>query len=212
MKRILLSTSLLIISLVLNSVYPQSIAFPDDQKGRGYHNRPYKRYEAEPDKCQTNGNFLTQTFDQSKLQNEASNQVALELKEKGDFVEWTVEELADGLTIRFSLPDSNEGVGTKGAFAIYIDGGYSQNITLDSYWAWQYFVRAHASHADNKPSADKFARMRFDEAHLKLKKKIDKGGTIKLVKLDDNSTPYTIDFIELENVPDPVSFESITEK
>lgn len=211
MKRILISTSLLVVSLVINSVYPQSVAFADDEKGRGYRNRPYKRYEAEPDKCQTNGQFLTQTFDQSKLQSEASNQMALELKEKGDFVEWTVDELADGLTIRFSLPDSNEGVGTKGAFAVYIDGGYSQNITLDSYWAWQYFMRNHASHADNRPSADKFARMRFDEAHLKLKKKIDKGGSIKLVKLDDNSTPYTIDFIELENVPDPVSFESITD-
>ena len=32
----------------------QSIAFPDDDIERGYYDRPYKRYEAEPDRCAGN--------------------------------------------------------------------------------------------------------------------------------------------------------------
>lgn len=211
MKKFCLSLSLYLI-IIITPLFTQSISFLDDETGRGYYNRPYKRYEAEPNKCRTNGSFLTATYDQSKLQSEASNQVALQLIERNSYVEWTVDELADGLTIRFSLPDNAGGTGTTGNFAIYIDGGYSQNLTLNSFWAWQYFPKEGSKHVDNQPAVNKFARMRFDETHLKLKKKIQSGGTIKLVKLDSNEIPYTIDFIELENVPDPVSFESITDE
>lgn len=198
-------------SLFTASVLAQSVSFPDDEKGRGYYNRPYQRYEAEPDKCATNGTFLSATYDQSMLQSEASNQVALQLTERNSYVEWIIDEEADGLTIRFSLPDSDDGTGTKGAFALYINDGYSQNISLNSYWGWQYFPKEGSKHSDNQPSEAKFARMRFDEIHLKLKKKIQAGGKLKLVKIDNNEIPYTIDFVELENVPDAVAYESITD-
>ena len=46
------------------------------------------------------------------------------------------DEAADGLTIRFSLPDSEDGKGTKGTLALYVNDEYVQDITLDSYWAW----------------------------------------------------------------------------
>lgn len=210
MKKILLSISLFCISINLG--FSQSILFPDDEKERGYHNRSYKRYEAEPNKCQTDGVFLSASVDQRTLQSEASNQIALELHDKGSFVEWTVENEVDGLNLRFSLPDNKDGLGTKGLLAVYIDDGYTQNIILDSYWAWQYFTKVGAGHSDNLPSDDKFARMRFDEIHVKLKRKVQAGEKIKLVKLDDNTTPYTIDFIELEKIPDPISFEDIEDK
>ena len=203
---------LIFLSFFISQLLAQNVSFSDDQRERGYYNRPYLRYEAEPGLCQTNGNFLNQTYDQSTLQSEASNQVALQLIEKDDYVEWTLNKPADALTIRFSLPDNNSGVGTKGNFALYINGSYSQSLTLDSYWAWQYFPKVGSMHSDNQPAENKFARMRFDETHLMLKKEIQAGETIRLVKLDDNETPYTIDFIELEKAPVPVTFESITDE
>ncbi|MCD7972212.1 MAG: right-handed parallel beta-helix repeat-containing protein [Candidatus Azobacteroides sp.] len=190
----------------------QHIPFPDDEKERGYYNRPYKRYEAEPGKCVTNGIFLDATHNQSALQSEASNQIALQLIERGSYVEWTIDEEADGLTLRFSLPDNEDGTGTRGSFALYIDDGYNRNISLNSYWSWQYFPKTGSGHADNQPDDSKFARMRFDEMHVRLKKKIPAGGKLKLVKTEDNTIPYTIDFIELENVPEPVVFEEIEDR
>jgi hypothetical protein len=216
----------------------QSVAFPDDAIQRGYYSRPYLRYEAEAgdcvQRCVTNGAILPPTHNQTAVQSEASNQSAVQLIEQGDFVQWTNEQQADGLTIRFSLPDSvqtdtlpyysagtqiwdtvyvTHGAGIKGNIALYVNDNFVRNITLNSYWAWQYFTKTSTNHADNTPNANtKFPRMRFDEVHIKLAQKIPAGATFELRKTDSNLTPYTIDFVELENVPAPVLFSDITDE
>jgi len=205
---------LFILSLVsVFETFAQSVSFPDDAQERGYYDRSYKRYEAEPGKCVTNGTItmLDPTFLQTEIQSEASNQVAVQLVAKGSSVQWTNDEAADGLTIRFSLPDSPTGTGTKGNIDLYVNDAWVQTIALDSYWAWQYFHKTptSAQYPDNTPGADKFPRMRFDEIHLKLADKIPAGATFKLVKADDNNAPYTIDFVELEEVPPMVGFDLI---
>ncbi|MDP4239255.1 MAG: right-handed parallel beta-helix repeat-containing protein [Bacteroidota bacterium] len=205
-------SNLLLIALLLLSVpevFAQHVTFPDDNIQRGYHDRPYKRYEAETGKCQTNGFVLLPSFDQTTLQSEASNQVATQLTDVGSYVQWTNDEAADGLTIRFSLPDTITGAGTKGNLALYVNDQFVQTITLNSYWAWQYTLKSGGNYPDNIPSTTKFTRMSFDEMHVKLENKIPAGATFKLVKTDHNGTAYTIDFVELEPVPDPVTFESI---
>lgn len=190
----------------------QHISFPDDGIERGYYNRQYKRYEAETGKCQTTGSILAASYNQTLVQSEASNQVATQLIGKDSYVQWTNDEAADGLTIRFSLPDGLNGEGTTGTLALYVNGTFVQNITLNSYWAWQYTLKSgNNKYPDNIPSTTKFPRMRFDEMHLKLDNKIPAGATFKLVKADDNAVAYTIDFVELEPVPAPVTFESITD-
>jgi hypothetical protein len=194
--------------------FAQSSSFPEDERERGYYDRSYKRYEAEPEKCVTNGIILEPTYVQTELQSEASNQMATQLIAQNDYLQWTNEEAADGLTIRFSIPDNAEGTGTKGTLALYVNNTYIRDITLDSYWAWQYFLKnMQNSYPDNTPNAStKFPRMRFDEIHVRLENKIPAGATFKLVKTDDNNSPYTIDFVELEPVPAPVSFESIPDE
>jgi len=51
--------------------------------------------------------------------------------------------------------------------------------------------------------------MRFDEMHLRLSRQVAKGETLKLVKSDNNTTPYTIDFVELEPVPAAVTYNDV---
>ena len=205
-KSILLLFFLLLTGFELTA---QHITFPDDTKNRGYTDRPYKRYEAESGKCLTNGVIPDATFNQTTLQSEASNQAATQLTAMGSYVQWTNNEAADGLTIRFSIPDAVDGSGTIGTLALYVNDTYIQDITLNSYWAWQYILFYGNKYPDNTPSNTKFPRMRFDEIHLKLGNKIPSGATFRLVKKDDNTAAYTIDFVELEPVPDPVTFESI---
>lgn len=52
--------------------------------------------------------------------------------------------------------------------------------------------------------------MRFDEMHVRLSRPIASGEYLKIVKTDNNTTPYTIDFAELEPVPERVTFESLS--
>ncbi len=208
MKRII--TALFLLSVISHIVPAQSVSFPDDSKQRGYYDRPYKRYEAEPGRCTGTGTFLSPTWVQTELQSEASNAIALQLIEKGSYVEWKNDEAADGMVIRFSIPDAEEGRGIKGEIALYVNNKFVQNITLDSYWAWQYAALAgKQTYPDNTPSDYKFARMRFDDVRVKLSGKIPKNARFKLVKADDNNLPYTIDFVELELIAPAVTFESI---
>jgi hypothetical protein len=138
--------------------------------------------------------------------------MATQLIEKDSYIQWKNEEAADGMVIRFSIPDGKNGGGTKGVIALYIDEKFIENITLDSYWAWQYALMTGQMYPDNIPEANKFARMRFDDIRVKLTKKIPREATFKLVKVDDNKIPYTIDFVELEPIPSSVTYESITDQ
>jgi hypothetical protein len=197
----------------ITNISAQSISFDDDENERGYFDRHYLRYEAEPGKCETDGIFLEPTDDQRNIQSEASNQAAVQLIAKYSYVQWTNEKAADGLTVRFSLPDDSEGKGTAGDFTLYIDGDSVQTITLYSYWAWQYILRSGSKYPDNTPDVNtKFPRMRFDEIHFKLNNKIPENATFRLAKADDNDVAYAIDFIELEEIPEAVPFELITDE
>ncbi|MDR2496343.1 MAG: right-handed parallel beta-helix repeat-containing protein [Tannerellaceae bacterium] len=187
----------------------QSVSFPDDVMKRGYFDRPYKRYEAEPQKCSSNGLFLSPTYTQTEIQSEASNNVAVQLRQKGEYVEWKNDEAADGLTLRFSIPDDAEGRGRRGTISLLVNGKAVRSIDLDSRWAWQYALMSGQTYPDNIPGSNKFARMRFDETRVKLAEKIPRGASFRLVKTDDNDLTYTIDFVELEPVPAAITFESI---
>ncbi|MDD6357105.1 MAG: right-handed parallel beta-helix repeat-containing protein [Bacteroidales bacterium] len=224
MRRI---TILMSVLLAAGSLYAQADKTyqAEDNRQRGYYNRPWLRYEAETGKCQTNATVLPASTANANIQSEATNQVAVNLVNKGDYVEWTNEKAANAMTIRFSLPDnatsSIAGTGTTGNVGLYVNGqkvsvyqatrtttgiNESDNILLDSYWAWQYFTgRVNVAYETKSGSV---LRMRFDEVILRTKNEIPAGATFKLVKEDENSNPYTIDFVELEQAQ-PVAFESI---
>lgn len=194
----------------------QHFEFASDAGQRGYTDRPYLRYEAEPDLCHAwQGEILLppsmSDYDQSLLQSEASRQCALSLVNPGDYVEWICDKDADGLTLRFSIPDSADGTGTKGKIALYEGSEKITDLDLDSYWAWQYTTIANTQdkYPDNTPSDAKFARMRFDEINVLLPKTIAAGSSFRLVKEETTSAPYTVDFVELEKVPAPVTYDMI---
>lgn len=196
------------------SLHAQCVIFEEDAIGRGYIDRPWQRYEAEPDLCSTNATFLLppDTYSQRPLQAEASGGTALALENAGDYVSWIIDRPGRGVTLRFSIPDSEDGKGMKGSLTLRCsDGREPVRIPLDSYWAWQYTVIAHANekYPDNTPSPDKFPRMRFDEATLLLDNDIPSGATLTLEKTEDDGIVYTIDFLELEPVAAPLTFADI---
>lgn len=210
------SLSLLIATFagICMSAPAQNVSFPAYELQRGYYDAPYLRYEAEPGFCtEFKGEMLLPPvpYSQVPLQAEASRQACLTLCNDGDFVEWTASAEGDGITLRFSMPDSDDGTGLTGKLAFYAGEEKLTDIAISSYWAWQYTDIANSSekYPDNTPGDQKFPRMRFDEVCVLLPRPIAKGERFRIVKEDGSEIPYTVDFVEVEKVPAPISFDEI---
>lgn len=212
LKNLFLSISA--ISAVSPYIYAASIN--TDELQRGYFDRPYIRYEAEPGECSGDHEFLLPPvpYSQIPIQAEASNLTAAQLSSKGDNVEWALKADANALTIRFSLPDAVDGSGTRQVLAVFDGDTRLAEVTLDSYWAWQYSVKAYAAekYPDNTPASTKFARMRFDEISVLLPSVIPAGNKLRIVRESDSTDPMIIDFVEAEMAPAPVRFADIEDE
>lgn len=167
----------------------------------GAYKMPYIRYEADAGTFANGAVLLEESYDQALLQSEASEKKCISLTEKDSFVQWAVEQEGRGLTLRFSIPDSENGRGLNGKLGLYINGKKVQDIELTSFFAWQYFDKSKGSdrHPVNTPFTGN-PRMRFDEERLLLPFNVKKGDIIKLCKDDDDDINYAVDFIELEPV------------
>ena len=169
LKNLILSISV----IPVGALHVSAAMVTVDELQRGYYDRPYLRYEAEPGECSGINEYLLPPvpYSQLPLQAEASNLTAARLSSKGDKVEWICRGDADALTLRFSIPD-----GSKAPLALLVDGKKVADIELDSHWSWQYIpVTSQSKHPDKDPSGDKFARMRFDEVAILLPEIIREG-------------------------------------
>jgi hypothetical protein len=167
---------------------------------------PYVRYESETGNFGNGANKLGPTYDMDLLASEATDRQCVSLPSSGSYVEWTAQESADGLTMRFSLPDAPGGGGESGSLALYINGNKVKDILLTSKWAWQYFNidPSTTGEPSNNPGAGD-PRMRFDETHFVLQNQVNPGDVIRIQKDNSDGVDYAVDFIELESVPSPVA-------
>jgi hypothetical protein len=186
--RILRIRNLIVFTVLLlaQGLYAQS-----DQ--RGYYDAPYLRYEADQGSL-SNATVAMMSFSQKDLQSEASEQLCVNLSAKDASIEWTLKKEADGLVVRFSVPDE-----TKGTVDVYAGDKVVGTLNLTSYWSWEYLTTN--GNPNNVAVRNENPKMRFDEVRLKLPSKIAAGGTIKLVR---KTGDIHIDFIELEAVPEEI--------
>lgn len=160
---------------------------------------PYHRYDTD---IATIGGGATvrsaPTFDQSQIASEASAQSYIALPASGSFAQWTVRsgEGGAGVTMRFTMPDSGNGMGLNGSLDVYVNGQYAKTIDLTSYFAWQYFS---GDHPNDAPGGGR-PLFRFDEVHWKLDAPLQAGDVIRIQKGPD-AIEYGVDFIEIEDVP-----------
>lgn len=99
--------------------------------------------------------------------------------------------------MRFTMPDSADGMGLTGALDVYVNGTKAKTIPLTSYYAWQYFSGDQPGDA---PSAGR-PLFRFDEVHWKMDTPLQPGDTIRIQKNNGDSLEYGVDFLEIEPVP-----------
>lgn len=72
---------------------------------RGYYDAAYKRYEANLGQLSNGAATTSKSYVQADLQSEASDQQCVNMSSTNATVQWTLTEAADGLVIRYSVPD-----------------------------------------------------------------------------------------------------------
>jgi hypothetical protein len=182
MKKLVITYSLFLILSTINSLSAQ----------RGFFDAPYKRYEADK-AILGNGAFAKEkSYAQVDLQSEASEQVCVDMTNTNASIEFNLSETADGMVIRYSVPD-----GEEAAVGVYDENAKIASLTLTSKWSWEYLW----SNGDpnNVGITNKNPRMRFDEIRVKLPGKLSK------LKLVNESGNPSVDFIEMEIVPEEIT-------
>lgn len=161
---------------------------------------PYIRY----DSCEAKlggGAKLNASYDWDleEIASQASNQSYVNLPSEGAYAEWTVDTRGNGVTMRFTMPDTADGMGQDGSLDVYVNGSKVKTIDLTSYYMWQY-MDGSPKDAPGKGTAC-FA---FDEVHFLLEETLESGDKIRIQSTGANGLTYGVDFIELEEVATPI--------
>ena len=161
---------------------------------------PYTRYDS--DEATLGGGasiVISENHDQYNTASQASKQTYVKLPSSGAYLEWTMRTTGRGVTMRFTLPDSSDGMGLSGSLDVYVNDNKVKTVDLTSYYMWQYFPSGNPQ--DSPGGAPCFA---FDEVHFLLDSNVNSGDRIKIQSTGANGLEYGVDFIEVEEVGDPI--------
>lgn len=165
----------------------------------GAFNMPYKRYESNMATL-SSGAIVKDTYAEDQATAFASGNEYVELPVVGASVGWTVTEQADGVVIRFTLPDNAQGTGTKSQLDVLVNDDKVATLDLTSYWLYQYFEESWKEPV-NVPTTGYSPKMFFDETRILLDEVLQVGDKIAFRLASGEVTG--IDFVEMERV-DPV--------
>jgi hypothetical protein len=69
---------------------------------------------------------------------EASGRQCVELSGTGQYVEFTAQAAANTLVVRYSAPDTANGIGADYTISLYTNGVFAQKIQVTSRYSWLY--------------------------------------------------------------------------
>ena len=150
---------------------------------------PFSIYEAENAIRSSTASIVTGTS-RGEVAFEARNKRAVVLNALGEYVQFDNVVGASHATIRFSLPD---GVSTQ--LALYVNDVRRATYNINS-----------NKMREPKPGQLPGDTVRFfDDAMLAVPGGIPAGARVKIQKDVNNTTPVTLDFLELETAPAPLT-------
>jgi hypothetical protein len=168
---------------------------------------PYREHEAE--NAVTTGIRIGPSRTYLSQAAEASGRRAVSLNTTGQYVEFTLDQAANSVVVRFCIPDSSNGAGDTKTLSLYVNGVHGTNLTLSSTHSWVYGTYPY-SNTPSQGSAHHF----YDEASA-LIGELPAGTTVRLQKdSTDTASYYLVDLVDFEEVPAasgmPAGFLSIT--
>ena len=101
---------------------------------------PYTRYDSDEASLGGGASIVTSPNHlQDNIASQASKQCYVTLPNSGAYAEWTMKSSGRGVTMRFTLPDTGDGMGQQGSLDAYVNNNKVKTVNLTSYYMWQYF-------------------------------------------------------------------------
>ncbi|MGA2244646.1 MAG: glycosyl hydrolase family 28-related protein [Verrucomicrobiota bacterium] len=160
---------------------------------------PWTTYEAE-DTTVSGGLVLGPQYGPNVITSESSGRQCVALIGTGQYIQFTAQSAANAIVVRYSVPDTANGAGTNYILSLYTNGVFAETLPLTSQYSWLYGNYPFT----NDPTAAS-PRNFYDEVRTNGLV-INPGDLVRLQKdSTDVATSYTIDLVDLENVPEPLA-------
>ncbi|MDQ8204152.1 glycosyl hydrolase family 28-related protein [Pelagicoccus sp. SDUM812003] len=157
---------------------------------------PWVSYEAES--MVTNGAIFGPNYQPHTIETESSAQRYVELQEAGDYVEFEATIEAQGVVLRFSLPDAPEGGGLESEVELHVNGRSVRDLSLSSRNSWLYGVYPFSNDPEKGKPRNAYDEMRVKGLDIKI------GDTVRIQKSISDGVPCIVDIVDLEPVPAPL--------
>lgn len=158
---------------------------------------PWERHEAEGGR--TNAEVRGPSRQYLSPESESSERRHVRLEEAGDQVEFVANREADGLVLRYCIPDAPGGGGLSSTLQLLVNGNSVIEIPLTSRHSWNYGDFPW-------PDDPKLGRPHhfFDEVNVRIPF-LRPGDSVVLRREKVDDADYVlVDFLELETVPQPL--------
>lgn len=159
----------------------------------------YQTYEAED--METNAEVLMEDTLYRTIQSESSGRSAVKLERTTHYVRFKLSEDTNALVIRYSIPDTKDGLGQEADLSLYINNQKQSPITMTSKYSHLY--GAYPWSNDPKEGNE---HVYYDEVRVLLDKTYKKGTEIKLQKdVSSYAEYYVIDLVEGYLIDEPLT-------
>ena len=158
---------------------------------------PWVTYEAE-DMTNT-GTVMGPKYEPNVVEAESSGRRCVKLSATGQYMQFAAKAAANSMVVRYSVPDTANGVGADYTLSLYINQAFAGKLPLTSRYSWLYGKFPF----NNDPSTGS-PRNFYDEVRTNGLS-INPGDLVRLQKDGaDTATSYVVDLVELENVSAPL--------
>eukprot|EP00026_Physarum_polycephalum_P003116 Phypoly_transcript_03125.p1 GENE.Phypoly_transcript_03125~~Phypoly_transcript_03125.p1 ORF type:complete len:323 (-),score=65.97 Phypoly_transcript_03125:1363-2331(-) len=169
---------------------------------------PYEEIEAENATYQ--GTLIGPDRKYTTLPSEASQRLAVQLVNNGDYVEFTNKNPFNALVVRYSIPNTPNGQGQAANLNVLIDGKQVAVLNVTSYYSWEY-----GNYPFSKNPGDGNPHHFYDDVRWFFGNTSTFPGGSKVRLVGASSIVYTIDLIEFYNVgaaaTKPSGYVSVTD-
>jgi uncharacterized repeat protein (TIGR02543 family) len=180
-------------------VFVFCLALPSSVRAFNGATVPWTTYEAE-NMTFSGGKILGPQYGPNLVASESSGRECVQLNGAGQYVQFTVQAPANSMVVRYSVPDTANGVGTNYTLSLYTNGVFVEKLALTSLYSWLYGNYPFT----NNPTAGS-PRNFYDEVRTNGLN-LNPGDVVRLqVDSTDLATNYVIDLVDLENVAAPLA-------
>src|SRR5262249_6454579 len=127
---------------------------------------------------------------------------AVQLSNTGDYVRFTNKNAANGIVVRYSIPDGGQDNWTT--LSVYVNDQLRAHLSVTSRYSWTYGDSSYFNKPNQNDPGLGVPHHFFDEARALLGD-VPAGATVTIKKdPGDAASQYTIDLVDMEPVPGPL--------